>query len=112
MHTFPPPSCFTVIFQTLTFGDYRRASLAERVSITLSTVGAVGWKASCIFRSMRRGWSKAGVVIVSPFVAWVLRSVIFYLYRQAALVVVVVVIMVVVVKRGIGRGWWWWKWGG
>lgn len=67
--------------QTLVFGDYRRPSIAERVFITLAAFGTVGWRASFAFRGLRRTWSKIALATVSPFLAWLLRSVLSYVYK-------------------------------
>lgn len=72
----PPPKQ-----QTLTFGDYRRPSLLERCVLALAAVGPVGWKAFSTFRKLRRTWAKVAVAVVAPAVAWVVRSVLGYLYR-------------------------------
>ncbi|CAM9911781.1 unnamed protein product [Ectocarpus sp. 8 AP-2014] len=67
--------------ETLTFGDYRRPSLLEHCVLTLAAVGPVGWKAFSTFRKLRRTWAKVAVAVVVPAVAWVVRSVLGYLYR-------------------------------
>ncbi|CAM9340594.1 unnamed protein product, partial [Ectocarpus sp. 8 AP-2014] len=71
--------------EMLTFGDYRRPSLLEHCVLTLAAVGPVGWKAFSTFRKLRRTWAKVAVAVVVPAVAWVVRSVLGYLYREIVL---------------------------
>lgn len=69
------------ICQTLTFGSYRRPRLTERAAITLAAFGTVGWKAFVMLRRTQRTWSRVGVAIVAPCLAWLLRSVMSFLYK-------------------------------
>ncbi|CAM9804811.1 unnamed protein product [Ascophyllum nodosum] len=77
----------TVVFngKTLTFGDYRRPTLVERASIVLPSLGVVGWRAALAFRRARQTWHKVAVVVVAPWLALLLKSVVSYLYREIVL---------------------------
>lgn len=74
----PRRRCFA---KTLTFGDYRRPSIAERAAITLATFGAIAWKAVSLFRTRQRTWSKVAVAVVAPCLAWLVRSITSYFYK-------------------------------
>lgn len=79
--------CFTCVMlccainQTVTFGDYRRPSLVERAAITVAGVFPIAWGAVRVFRGMRRNWAKGVVAVVAPVLAWLMHTLLTYLYK-------------------------------